>query len=423
MGLNILVVGGGGREAAIVWKLAQSPRVAALFCAPGNAGTSAWAETLSIPATDLDGLVQAAKDHRADFVVVGPEDPLAAGLADRLRAAGIAVAGHSAAATRIESSKSWAKDLMREASIPTAASVTVRDLDAGRRALAAFGAPVVIKADGLAAGKGVVVARTTDEAETALRAMLEEHAFGGAGATVVIEECLSGQELSVLALTDGATIVPLQPACDYKRAFAGDEGPNTGGMGAYTPAGIVDDALLATIQRTILEPAMRAMNAHGCPLQGVLYAGLMLTTDGPKVIEFNARFGDPETQVVLPVLQSDLAALLHAVATGTLADVPPPVSAGAAVGVILAAPGYPAGYEQGQPISGLDDLPDDVLVFQAGTSRDTQGRVVTNGGRVLTVVGRGETLAAARDRAYAGIDRITFPGAWYRPDIAAREIE
>ncbi len=422
MGLRILVIGSGGRESAIIWKLAQSDRVSELLCAPGNAGTAALAETLPIPVTNLDALVVAATQRRVDLVVVGPEDPLALGLADRLRDAGIAVCGNSAAATRIESSKSWANDLMREAGIPTAASVTVRDLAAGRRAIAEFGAPVVIKADGLAAGKGVVVAQSVAEAEAALRAMLEEHAFGDAGATVVIEECLTGRELSVLALSDGTTIVPLQPACDYKRAFANEEGPNTGGMGAYTPTRAVDDALLATIQRTILEPAMHAMNERGCPLRGVLYAGLILTADGPRVIEFNARFGDPETQVVLPVLQSDLAALLHAVATGTLATMPAPVSAGAAVGVILAAAGYPVRYEKGQPITGLDRVSDEILVFHAGTTRDADGGIVTAGGRVLTVVGRGDTLAAARDRAYGGIADITFPGGWYRPDIALREV-
>jgi phosphoribosylamine--glycine ligase len=420
--LRILVIGSGGRESAIIWKLAQSDRVSELLCAPGNAGTAALAETLPIPVTNLDALVVAATQRRVDLVVVGPEDPLALGLADRLRDAGIAVCGNSAAATRIESSKSWANDLMREAGIPTAASVTVRDLAAGRRAIAEFGAPVVIKADGLAAGKGVVVAQSVAEAEAALRAMLEEHAFGDAGATVVIEECLTGRELSVLALSDGTTIVPLQPACDYKRAFANEEGPNTGGMGAYTPTRAVDDALLATIQRTILEPAMQAMNERGCPLRGVLYAGLILTADGPRVIEFNARFGDPETQVVLPVLQSDLAALLHAVATGTRATMPAPVSAGAAVGVILAAAGYPVRYEKDQPITGLDRVSDEILVFHAGTTRDADGGIVTAGGRVLTVVGRGDTLAAARDRAYGGIADITFPGGWYRPDIALREV-
>lgn len=419
--MRVLVVGSGGREHALLWKLAQSRRVDALACAPGNGGSDALAESLPVQAIDLDGLVGAAGRWRADLVVVGPEAPLAAGLADRLLAAGIRVSGPSAAAARIESSKAWAKALMADAAIPTARAIVVTDPTRARAALGAFGLPVVIKADGLAAGKGVVVAPTHDEAVAALTAFLEDRSLGPAGQTVVIEEHLAGRELSVLALTDGRTVLPLPAARDYKRAADGDRGPNTGGMGAFAPVPDVDAALTDEIARTILAPAVRALAERGTPLRGVLYAGLMLTAAGPRVIEFNARLGDPETQVVLPLLgdQTDLAALLAATADGTLDALPPPTPpTGAAVGVVLAAGGYPGPYASGAPITGLDAVPDDALVFHAGTRRDGSGRVVTAGGRVLTVVGRGPDLATARARAYAAADAVRFTGRYHRSDIA-----
>jgi phosphoribosylamine--glycine ligase len=421
--MRVLVVGSGAREHALLWKLAQSPRVAALLCAPGNAGTTELAENLPVRSTDVDAIVRVAEEQRADLVVVGPEEPLARGLVDRLQEVGIRAFGPTRAAARIESSKRWAKEVMTAAGVPTARAAVARTLEEGLAALSEFSLPVVIKADGLAAGKGVVVVGNRDEAFHVLTAFLEDRALGEAAATVVIEEFLKGQEVSVLALTDGTTIVPLAPACDYKRAYDRDRGPNTGGMGAYAPPPAVDAALLATIQTSILEPTVRAMADRGTPMQGVLYAGLMLTADGPKVLEFNARFGDPETQVVLPLVDGDLAEILAAVADGTLAHVPPlPPSDRAAVGVVLASGGYPAPYRTGLPIDGLEAVPDDLLVFHAGTRRDDAGRVVTAGGRVLTVVGVGSDLAAARERAYAGVAAISFEEAHHRRDVAAREL-
>ena len=388
---------------------------------PATGGTSALAETVPVAAEDGDGIVAAARRLRFDLVVIGPEAPLAAGLADRLRAAGQLVFGPSRAASRIESSKAWAKALMQEQGVPTARAVVVSDLAAGVAALADFAPPVVIKADGLAAGKGVIVAPDRATAADALHAFLERDALGVAGRRVVIEECLSGREVSVLYLTDGVTAYPLTAASDYKRAFANDEGPNTGGMGSYAPSPLVDAALLETLRTEVVEPTLAALAGREAPLQGVLYVGLMLTAAGPKVLEFNARFGDPETQVILPLLDGDLPDLLAAAAEGRLAGVPPPRAAGgAAVGVVLASGGYPGPYPMGVPIHGLDEGADEALIFQAGTRREDDGRLVTAGGRVVTVVGRGVDLGAARERAYAAAERITFEGRQVRPDIALR---
>jgi phosphoribosylamine--glycine ligase len=424
VGIRVLVVGSGGREHAIVWKLHQSERVDSIICAPGNPGIEALAGCFPVPVTDLDGLVELARAEHVDLVVIGPEDPLADGLADRLTAAGIPVAGPSAAAARIEASKSFAKEIMIAAGVPTAKSVTVTDRDAGLAALRDISRDgrVVVKVDGLAAGKGVVVASDETEAVEALDAFLVNRTMGSAGASVVIEEFLVGNEVSLLTLTDGITIYPLAPSCDYKRAFDNDEGPNTGGMGAYTPTRLVDAALLEQIQQTILQPVIAEMARRGTPMCGVLYAGIILTEDGPQVLEFNCRFGDPETQVVLPTLQGDLGVLLEAVAKGTLGDVPVPEASGAAVGVILASGGYPASYPRGLPISGLNDVKDDrTIVFHAGTARNDAGEIVTNGGRVLTVVGLGTDIADARDRAYAAAEGIGFEGRQSRSDIALRE--
>jgi phosphoribosylamine--glycine ligase len=422
VGERILVVGSGAREHALVWKLAQSRRTEALWCAPGNAGTAAIAETVAVEATDLMGLVATASQLRIELVVVGPEAPLAAGLADRLADAGVRVCGASGAASRIESSKAWAKEVMAEAQVPTARAVVVRSLREGISALSDFDWPVVVKADGLAAGKGVVIAADRAEAEEALIAFLEAGSLGEAGRVVVLEECLTGREVSVLALTDGESVMPLPAACDYKRAFDGERGPNTGGMGAYSPVPTLSAVGLGEIQRTILAPTVAALAARGTPLRGVLYAGLMLTAGGPMTLEFNARFGDPETQVILPLLDADLAEMLAAVADGALGDVAPPKTAdGAAVAVVLASGGYPGPFRTGVPIEGLDRVPEDVLVFHAGTTRDDVGRTVTAGGRVLTVVGRGATIADARKRAYAGAEAISFAGRQIRSDIALRE--
>jgi phosphoribosylamine--glycine ligase len=423
---RVLVVGGGGREHAIVWKLAQSTLVGEIIAAPGNPGMEIVAECVPVATGDLDGIVRLARERAVDLVVIGPEDPLAAGLADKVAAAGIPVCGHSAAAARIESSKAWSKALMKRAGIPTARSRTVTSLAEGRLAVAEIGGdgPVVVKVDGLAAGKGVTVAANGGEAIAALESFIEGGAFGAAGSTVVVEECLSGPEVSILLFADGETIRMLPPSCDHKRAYDHDRGPNTGGMGVYTPTRLVDSTMMARIERAIVRPVVQAMASEGYPLRGVLYPGLMLTSDGPKVIEFNSRFGDPETQVVLPTTRGDLGEWCLAVAHGRLETTPQPVQDGAAVGVALASGGYPGSYDTGKPISGLESVATDpnVIVFHAGTKRTSSGEIVTAGGRVLTVVGLGPDLATARDRAYAAASEISFEGRQLRSDIAAREL-
>lgn len=423
MGLHVMVVGGGGREHAIAWKLAQSPRTAALFCAPGNAGTSDVAGNVPIRPTDTEAVLAFAQERQIDLVVIGPEEPLAVGIADRLTEAGIPVCGHSAAAAQLESSKAFAKDVMATAGVPTARSIVVDELVNGLGALSEFELPVVIKADGLAAGKGVVITPSRHEAQTVLTAFLEDQALGGAGSRVVIEECLRGLEVSVFALVDGDTVVTLPAACDYKRIFDGDRGPNTGGMGSYCPPPAMRDGVLAQVKTAILEPTVREMSNRGMPMRGALYAGLMLTDEGPQVLEFNARLGDPETQVVLPLLDGDLTELFDAIAHGRLseAQAPQPAS-GAAVGVVVASGGYPGPYQTGLPIEGLEAVPDDVLIFHAGTARNDAGKVVTAGGRVLNVVGLGPDLETARERAYTAVDAVHFDQMHVRRDIALREV-
>jgi phosphoribosylamine---glycine ligase len=372
--------------------------------------------------TDIEQIVEVAVDRAVELVVIGPEAPLALGLADKLRRRQIPVFGPSQEAARIETSKQWAKELMAEAGVPTARYVAVRDLADGMIALQRFSYPVVIKADGLAAGKGVVIAESYDEAVLVLTAMLEERSLGPAAETVLIEEFLTGPEVSILALTDGTSIRILTPSCDHKRAFDRDQGPNTGGMGAFAPTARVDDALLAEIERTILRPTIDTMRARGCPMQGVLYAGLMLTGSGPMVLEFNARFGDPETQVVLPLVDGDFAALCLATTTGTLGSTAVNLLPDrAAVGVVIASAGYPGPYRTGLPIAGLDTAVDEALVFHAGTTRNQGHDVVTAGGRVLTVVGMGTSIPEARLHAYAAAEQINFEGAFYRRDIGASE--
>ncbi len=424
--MNVLVVGGGAREHALAWKLRQSPRLTDLFVAPGNAGTAALAANIPINSMNFAAIAAAAEAHRVDLVVVGPDDPLGAGLVDFLTERGIAAYGPSRAAAEIESSKSFAKGLMARAGIPTATArffddvaAALADLDAREVAGAT---PPVIKADGLSLGKGVTVATTFDEARTAVRAAMVDGAFGAAGRRVLIEERMSGPEVSAHAFSDGATVVPMVYSRDYKRAFDGDLGPNTGGVGAYSPPRLVDDSLAARILSTIIAPTIQAMAAEGRPYRGTLYPGLMLTEDGPRVVEYNCRFGDPETQVLMPRLDSDLLDILLAVTTGTLAATPVRWSPVAAVGVVLASGGYPGAYRTGLPISGLGDIDKDVLVFHAGTTRD-DGTVVTAGGRVLTVVGTGASLKEARQRAYENVRRIRFDGCQYRTDIARSEAE
>jgi phosphoribosylamine---glycine ligase len=417
--MRILVVGNGAREHALCRTLPQSPELSALHCAPGNPGIQAHAISLPIPIDQLDQIVQAAVDHRIDLVVVGPEAPLAAGLVDRLRDRGISAFGPTAAAARIESSKAWTKELLRRIGVPTASAAIVTSESEAWRQLERFGFPVVLKADGLAAGKGVTVARNQDDAEVAIHDLLVRRSLGAASDTVVIEEFLEGRELSVLAFCDGEALAMMPPARDYKAAFDGDRGPNTGGMGAYSRPAFATPELLGIIERDVLRPVVRALARMGSPFVGVLYAGLMLTRDGPRVLEFNCRFGDPETQVILPLLETDLATILDAIVRGRLAEHEICWHPGSACGVVLASGGYPAAHPTGLSISGLDEVPTDAIVLQAGTAAAPDGSIVTAGGRVLTVVGRGETPAEARARAYDAVGAIRFEGRHFRTDIAA----
>ncbi len=419
--MRVLVVGGGAREHALAWKLAHSPRVDAVLVAPGNAGTATVGTNLPVAANDIEGLARAAEEQRVDLTVVGPEEPLARGIVDTFQARGLAIAGPTAAAARIESSKAWAKDVMAAAGVPTAAARTFTDLDEALAAVQRSPLPIVVKASGLAAGKGVVVARTREEAEGAVRAMLGERALGEAGSEVLLEDYLEGREVSLLVVTDGDVVYPLLPARDYKRLDEGDTGPNTGGMGAYAPVPGVDARRVEQVVGEIVRPTLAEMAHRGVSYRGVLYAGLILTADGPKVLEFNCRFGDPEAQVILPLMSSDLAPLLEAVARGRLADVEPPAwRPDVCVGVVVASGGYPGHYRTGLPIHGLDrPLPPSVTVFQAGTQRDEAGQVTTAGGRVLTVVATAGDFHLARERVYRAIEEIGFEGARYRRDIAS----
>ena len=425
--MRVLVIGSGAREHALCWAISRSPRLTKLYCAPGNGGTSALAENIALDPMDFAACAGWAAAHGIELTIIGPENPLAGGIADAFMARGLRVFGPGAEATRIESSKAFAKRLMVAADVPTAGAEIFDSYDEAVQYLDRYEAegndyPLIIKADGLAAGKGVVKAENGDEARAALDDFMVRRALGEAGETVLIEECLMGVELSVFALTDGQRVALLAPACDYKRALDGEQGGNTGGMGAYSPPAFATPELLARVEETIVRPVVAALAARGTPFRGLLYAGLMITEDGPQVIEFNARFGDPETQVVLPRLESDLLELCAAIADGALARAPAPIwSAEAACGVVVAAEGYPGPYAKGLPIAGLDALDPDLLVFHAGTTRLPDGQLVTNGGRVLTMVARGATVAEARARVYANIARVTFAGARWRSDIATRE--
>jgi phosphoribosylamine---glycine ligase len=417
--VRVLIVGAGGREHALLRALARSPQRPELLVAPGNAGMADEARTLDVAAGDLDGLVAAARDEAVDLVVVGPEAPLVAGLVDALEDAGVAAFGPRAAAARLEGSKAFAKAVMDEAGVPTAAARVVQDVDDGLAAVGSY--PVVLKADGLAAGKGVVIAADEGEARAALEAMLVERRFGDT--SVLVEEHLEGEELSLLALCDGERALPMAPAQDYKRILDGDQGPNTGGMGSYSPVPGVDDARAAEIAAAVHQPVVDALRARGTPFHGVLYAGLMLTADGPQVLEFNVRFGDPETQAVLPRLRGDLLdALVRATRSGGLAGVELEWDPRWAVTLVLASAGYPDSASTGDPIRGLDAVPGGVEVTHAGTAR-AEGAVVTAGGRVLNVTALGDDPAAARDAAYAAADMIDFDGRQLRRDIALRAVE
>ena len=420
--MNILLIGSGGREHALAWKIAQSPLLTRLVCAPGNPGIAAACDTRPIRATDVDGLVALAQEMAADLVVVGPESALEVGLADRLAALGIPCFGPTAAAAQLETSKAFTKQFADRHGLPTAGYGVFEDAGLAKAYLGQFDPPYVIKADGLAAGKGVVIASDRAEAEAAIDDMLGGR-FGQAGARVVIEEFMTGEEVSLFALCDGEAALLFGAAQDHKRAYDGDQGPNTGGMGTYSPALVLTDALTHEARLKMIQPAVSGMAEEGMPYRGVLYAGLMLTPTGPRLVEFNARFGDPECQVLMLRLKSDLVPLLYAAATGALADVDVPEwHSDAAICVVLAAKGYPDAPEGGSVIVGADqDFGEYVKVFHAGTVLDN-GALKAAGGRVLNVCARGSTLAEARERAYEAVDRIDWPGGFHRRDIGWRAL-
>ena len=417
--MKVCVIGSGGREHALAWRLSISPSVTKVYAIPGSAAMSDCAELVGIDWQQSDHLISFLKDNQVGLVVVGPEAPLVAGLADVINKAGIPVFGPSKAAAQLEGSKVFAKDLMKKYNIPTAAYGVFHKVDEAKAFIAQTGAPIVVKADGLAAGKGVVVAMTIDEANAAVEDMLSGNRFGDAGSTVVIEEFMEGEEASLLAFVDGKTVVPMIASQDHKRIFDGDKGPNTGGMGTYAPAPVLTDALRDEAMKTILEPMVAAMGKEGMPYVGCLYAGLMITDEGPKVVEFNARFGDPETQVVLPLLDSDLGEIMMACAKGTLTSNMVKWKDSSAACVILASKGYPETSSKGDVISGDIKQYDTTIVFHSGTKLVGEN-YVTNGGRVLGVVGLGKDLRTALDRAYGRIEHIDFEGMQYRTDIGAK---
>jgi phosphoribosylamine--glycine ligase len=420
--LKILVVGGGGREHTLVWKIVQSPRVEKVFAAPGNAGTAAIAENLNLRPTDIEGLGKAAREKGIDLVVVGPEAPLAWSIVDYFDGLGIPIFGPTRAATQIESSKVFARGLMKKYGIPCPKGAAFSSYSEACEYLQKQRLPVVIKADGLAAGKGVIIASSPEEAHKALDDIMEAKIFSSAGDRVIIDEYLSGQEVSLIAFTDGKTVSPMLPACDYKRIGDNDQGPNTGGMGSYTPPGFFSAQMTEKVTKDILLPTVKAMAKEGLPYKGVLYAGLMIVDGEPVALEFNARFGDPESQVILPLLKTDLVDILMAVVQGNLDRAKIEWSSEACVGVVMSSGGYPGNYKTGFPIQGIDSVDKDVLVFHAGTKLGNDGIVYSDGGRVLTVVGVGRNMTEAHQKVYRNIGNIHFEGCHYRKDIALREI-
>jgi phosphoribosylamine--glycine ligase len=423
--MRILIIGSGGREHALARSLSQSSRTEKLFVAPGNAGTASLADNVDLEASEAEALRDFALSEDLDLTVVGPEKPLVAGLVDQFEEAGLAVVGPSREAARLEGSKAFAKSFMQEHGIPTARhrAFDSSETDEARSYLEEHDAPVVVKASGLAGGKGAFVCETLDDAFDALRRIAEERDFGAAGDRIVIEELMRGEEASVFALTDGENYVLLPPAQDHKRIGEGDTGPNTGGMGAYAPAPVVTPKILQQTCRRIIEPTLAGMQAAGAPYRGVLYCGLMVTDEGPKVVEFNCRLGDPEAQVVLPLIETDLVNVFERLAARNLGGVQLRSRPGAAACVVLASDGYPTSYETGFPINGLEASPDDALVFQAGTAREGSEKIVTDGGRVLGVTGLGAGLPEALDAAYDAVEHIHFDGMQYRRDIGEKGLK
>lgn len=422
--MNILIIGGGGREHTLVWKMVQSSRVKKVYCAPGNGGISQLAECLPIQATDIPALVNLAREKEIDFTIVGPEVPLAAGIVDEFGEEGLRIFGPTRAAAELEASKVFAKRIMQKYGIPTGEGEIFSQPQEAIAYIRRKGAPLVVKADGLAAGKGVSVCPTVKEAEEAINRIMVEKSFGEAGNQVIVEECLEGEEASFIAFTDGETILPLITSQDHKPVYDGDKGPNTGGMGAYAPAPVVSPELAATVMERIFVPVVKGMREEGRKFQGVLYAGLMIISSGPQVMEFNVRFGDPETQAILPLLKSDLLEPLEACLTGNLSSVNLQWNEGTALCVVMASGGYPGSYQKGKEIQGLEELAgeEEVVIFHAGTALK-EGKVVTAGGRVLGVTGRGKNIEEAREKAYQAVERIKFADRYYRKDIGARALK
>ena len=420
--MKVLVVGSGGREHALCWKIAQRPDTE-VYVAPGNIGMVDVATLVNIKVDDIAGLVDFAKAEGIDLTVVGPELPLTLGIVDAFQEAGLACFGPNKAAAKLEGSKAFSKELMKKYGIPTAAFDTFTDVEKAKAFVDEIGVPCVVKADGLAAGKGVIICMTREEADKAIEDMLTDHAFGDASATIVIEEYMVGPEVSVLAFADGKTVLPMVSAQDHKRIFDGDKGPNTGGMGAYSPAPVYNEALSAEVNKTIIEPTIAAMAAEGTPFTGILYTGLMLTEKGPRVLEYNVRFGDPETQPIMVRMKSDIVELFQACVDGKLDEAALEWHDEAAVCVIMASGGYPASSEKGVPIHGLDDIAaEEAIVFHSGTA-EKDGEIVTNGGRVLGVTAKDATIKGAIDKAYAAVEKINFDHMQFRRDIGARALQ
>lgn len=420
--MKVLVVGSGGREHALCWKIAQRPDTE-VYVAPGNIGMVDVATLVNIKVDDIAGLVDFAKAEGIDLTVVGPELPLTLGIVDAFQEAGLACFGPNKAAAKLEGSKAFSKELMKKYGIPTASFDTFTDVDKAKAFVDEIGVPCVVKADGLAAGKGVIICMTREEADKAIEDMLTDHAFGDASATIVIEEYMVGPEVSVLAFADGKSVLPMVSAQDHKRIFDGDKGPNTGGMGAYSPAPVYTEALSAEVNKTIIEPTIAAMAAEGTPFTGILYTGLMLTEKGPRVLEYNVRFGDPETQPIMVRMKSDIVALFQACVDGKLDEATLEWHDEAAVCVIMASGGYPASSEKGVPIYGLDDIAaEEAIVFHSGTA-EKDGEIVTNGGRVLGVTAKDATIKGAIDKAYAAVEKINFDHMQFRRDIGARALQ